>query len=307
MLGLLQGSVRQPVAFGKEIFHFLDVVPYLISRLGLPGIAQRALAQFDGSPESTHNRNSISVFSASRPSLRSDVLMIRDGGTGISPRLQFEIDSTNDISCDDTIDEAPHSIMNRIVSDARNGNFAWQAATLRHKQNIQDARDIPAAVGADPQLLWNNYTSVLQVEPRRFSRPYRCTRQVFEEKVYTWVHMDGFADPHHHGNSIVHSDSDMDADACASSARPKKAPKLSLPAASNLASLLPKLDVSGKLMAEWLIAAMIRYIYVAILDQPSEQKSRVTVFQILSVKPKQALVKTFEDSSSHRYALKASV
>ena len=127
----------KPIAFGREMFRFLDVVPYLISRLNLPGIAKRALTQFDSCPESDHNRSSIAVFSSNSPSLRPDVLMVRDDGSGVTPRLQFEIDSVNDISCDDTIDEGPHSSMNRIVASARAGNFAWQAATLRFKQNIK--------------------------------------------------------------------------------------------------------------------------------------------------------------------------
>ena len=53
-----QGSVRACVAQGREMFAFLDIVPYLTSRLSFPGEAHRAIQQYDSVPESRHNRSS---------------------------------------------------------------------------------------------------------------------------------------------------------------------------------------------------------------------------------------------------------
>ena len=162
----VQGSMRAAHSFATEMLGFLDRVPYLTARLSIPGEARRAIAQFDSVPKEHHNRNSIAVYSASQPSLRAQVLAITADAKNISPALQFEIDSMQEINCDDTIDEEPHAAMKRIIAASRRGNFPWQSASVSLNQTLQDARDLPSALDVDSQDLWNRYTSLLQVKQK---------------------------------------------------------------------------------------------------------------------------------------------
>ena len=67
-------------------------------------------------------------------------------------------------------------------------------------------------------------------------------------------------------------------------------------------------DDSARMMSEWLVCVMTRYIYVAFaVVDPGPSDPKMKVFQVLSVKPKQALVKVFDDASPIRYGLRATV
>ena len=226
-LAQVQGSARHSVAMGKEMFAFLDKVPYTTSRLAKPGVAALAILDFDSVPEQNHHRASIAVYSALQVSLRSHVMNIQPDGTGISPQLQFEINEWNEISCDDTIDEGPHSIFNRIIAAARGGHFAWQAATLRLNQNLADAMELPQATDSDPQDMWNRYTSILQVRRRALNTPLRCTRKTFEDHMYRLITLENFLNADDDDSDSDSDDSD-DMDAPAGSRRPPKNPSASI-------------------------------------------------------------------------------
>jgi len=307
-LDQIQGSVRQIVAMGREMFIFLDRIPYLIARLAEPGVAARALEQFDSTPESAQNRSSVAVFSREQPSLRADVLAIKADGSGLSLRLQAEVDSLNEINCDDTIDEAPHSIFNRIVAAARRGLFAWQASSLRLEQNMWDARNLPSAVDVDPQQVWNKYSCILQVKKRSLAKPVRCNRKCLEERVYTLMSMDKFHHDGEAGADVASDDSDPDIDAA-----PVVAPPLKKSRSSVDIVAVPDADIdpdpnSTRLMAEWLVYVMQRYIFIVVaVENPAPLEDTTFAFQILSIKPKQALVKTFQDACPHRYGLRATI
>ena len=191
LLGQLQGSVRMIVSVGREMFAYLDVIPYLLSRLHQPGVAARVIAQFDSRPLNEHHRVS-AEFLAVGSILRLDIAKMKSDGTGMSPLLAAEVKSLMDIPCDDTINEGPHSRFHRIVLASRRAHFAWQAATLRLLQNVSDARELVPIVQCDAQKLWNNYTSILQTKPSRNHIPVRCTRKVFERRLYTLGSTDGF-------------------------------------------------------------------------------------------------------------------
>ena len=302
-----QGSVRSCHAFGYESFGYLDKVPYLTSRLNQPGVAARAVVQFDSVDEALHNRNSISVYSKTVPSLRMDVLNITPEGTRATPILQREIDSMNEINCDDSIDEEPHARMKRITLAARRGKFAWQSASLSMSEGIEDARSLPAVIEKDPQELWNNYGCLLQTKHRYLHRPVRCNRKVFEERMYSFTNLDGFeasADP-----AEGSSDDDPDIDGPGPSTRCAKAPRLAEPARSpDLEDIFPRLDEAGRLMAEWLVSTMTKYIFICVVAlDPAPGAPKMSCFQILSIKPKQAMVKTFDQAAPSRYGLRARI
>ena len=90
-LAYLQGCVRFSVSMGREMFGFVDTIPYLFSRLDQPGVAKLCLSQFASKPESDHHRDSIAMLSPTQPSLLSFVLQIKDDGTGVPPVVQKEI------------------------------------------------------------------------------------------------------------------------------------------------------------------------------------------------------------------------
>jgi len=304
----VQASMRAAHSFGTEMFGFLDRVPYLTARLSIPGEARRAIAQFDSVPKEHHNRNSIAVYSASQPSLRAQVLAITADAKNISPALQFEIDSMQEINCDDTIDEEPHAAMKRIIAASRRGNFPWQSASVSLNQTLQDARDLPSALEVDSQDLWNRYTSLLQVKQKSWNRPMRISRTKFEERMYTLVTLDGLDVDRDHQGPDVDDDLDMD-DPASSSCRPNKIARKSAASSSiDLHSEMEKLDDDARMMSEWLVSVMVRYAYiVVVVPDAGPTDDKMHVFQVLSIKPKQALVKTFDQASPIRYGLKASV
>lgn len=85
-----QASIRGAFALSVEKLSFLDRLPYLLFRLRQPGIAQRALGEFDRTPEASHHRVSV-LFLGASSRLRREVEAIRPDASGISPILDAEL------------------------------------------------------------------------------------------------------------------------------------------------------------------------------------------------------------------------
>jgi hypothetical protein len=119
-----------------------------------------------------------------RQSLRRDVELIEDDGTGLSAELQREVDALDQIPLDDTAGEGPHAVANVLSTRARHSSWAWIASSMRLEQNLTDLSDLLPAVDANLEAQWDIYKSVVQPPGRRQSTPKRMTRKKFEDSVY---------------------------------------------------------------------------------------------------------------------------
>lgn len=116
--------------------------------------------------------------------MRTHVDDIRPDGTNVASALLAEIRSLEDIPLDDTVAESPHARANHVSQRARRGTFAWQASTMRLKQNLVDVADLGGATGADLEAQWDCYKSIVQMPGRGQHRPKRMTRKKIELAVY---------------------------------------------------------------------------------------------------------------------------
>jgi hypothetical protein len=306
VLSEFQGAVRMVVAFGREMFLYLDRIPYLLCRLRQPGIKDTCFQQFALRPMADHHRLSCEFLSPSQP-LYADVRRVRDDGSGFSSQLDAEVNALEEIPLDDTVNEGPHSSFQRIVLAARRSNFAWQASSLRLSQNLADARELVPAVGCDAQHLWNIYSSVLQVHRRAYYVSMRCTRKIFEERLYTLYSLDGAQ--YAAADAVDDDEAGGSGDDGDGSCPARKVARLALPAAPLADGIDLDLESeNARLMSEWLVSAMKRYTYVSVATvDPDPIGDKVVAFQVLSVKSQQALVKTFEDAEPIRYGLRCTV
>lgn len=85
------GCVRVSFAFGVTALDYLDRVPVLLCRLGQPGVRHRVLQQFDAVPRCHHDAVTLEFLDRSDSSMRADVLLVGDDGSGLSPRLAKEV------------------------------------------------------------------------------------------------------------------------------------------------------------------------------------------------------------------------
>ena len=182
----LRGCVRTAAAFGKQSLVYLDRIPLLCARLGEAGVRDRCIEQYAEAPRDKHDRVSIALLDPELPSLRADVLAIDDSGGGVSSRLGKEIVSIAKMPMDDTVNESPHAIANRVWEiSRRRSSFSWAASTIRLKQNLKDIAELPEQAGNPPlQKLWHNVKHVAPIKVRQ-------TRKLFEQNLYCLQHCCG--------------------------------------------------------------------------------------------------------------------
>lgn len=176
----LQGCVRAVCAHARLKFRFLGQLPYLLVQLPTPGAKRRVLAQWDSAPAAAHHRVS-KEFLAEGSELRAAIEAMGDDGSAIGGRLQEEIASLAALPLDDAVNEGPHAVTKRVQCHARDPKFAWQAATLRLGQSLEDARGLLPATGLELKASWCNWKAVVRSDDRGRASPKKMTCQAFEE------------------------------------------------------------------------------------------------------------------------------
>lgn len=207
MVVTLQGCVRSIVVVGFKKLEYLDVIPLLAARLRVPGVRQRCLDQYAAAPRP----DSVSDYLFHPDStLRGHVERVADDGSGVSVELGAEIRSLLMISLDDTLGERPHAVANAIGQRSRRASWPWIAGTMRLTQNLSDVTDLCQAVGADLQVEWDLFKTVVQpAGGRSESRPKRSDRNNFDRIVY---HMGANRSEHREAHPAVKDDVDMHGD-----------------------------------------------------------------------------------------------
>lgn len=186
-----QACVRGTYELALRKLGFLDKIPYLLARLADPGVRDRCVAQWAACAPEGHHRVSHEFLSPTG-ALRPLVDAMRQDGTQIAPALQREIDSLGCIPMDDSIAESPHASASRHMQHARGAKWPWIASTMRLQQNLDDVRNIPAATGADLDVAWASYKSVVQGPSARASRS-ATVRGVKTKKFLADVYTMAFA------------------------------------------------------------------------------------------------------------------
>ena len=94
----------------------------------------------------------------------ADVMAMNSDGTGMSHRLQREVDRLGLLPFDDGVMEQAHNFANRVHKHAPAAGWAWIAATCRLAQNTRDIRSLAALLGLDLQSEYRNRGTLLQID-----------------------------------------------------------------------------------------------------------------------------------------------
>ena len=188
----------------------------------------------------------------------------------------------NDETC-----ERPHAQFAAEHRHSNSSSFAWKSATVRLRQNLDDADALTAAINAPLQSLYDDCKAVIQTT--RHTRSVRCTRAAFEQRMYRCSE---------HFEPVVVGDDDGD-DAPLGPAGP--APQALADEASAASAGLRAEATGCKLMRHWLADAIPRYAYFSVqVEQPNDDVP-LRCFQLLDAPRKLVLVNTYEDESEqHR-------
>lgn len=177
----MQAAVRAAHRLATQKISFMTKVPYLLARLGHPGVKEQCLQQWASCPPHRHHRVS-REFLEEGSQLRKDIEALTPEGGNMSARLKAQVQSLAAIPMDDTVAESPHASAHRLMRQARASKWPWVAATMRMQQNLDDLRGIKAA---DLQSLWSSYTSLLRgPSSRRAGRPMQVKPRKFQKNVY---------------------------------------------------------------------------------------------------------------------------
>ena len=95
------------------------------------------LQQWQSAPPEQHDR--VTRFVMEGP-MRADFDKVTDWGTGISKRLQDEIDNINMIPIDDSVGERPHAKATAIFKASFGCSFVWCSASMRVAPNLDHCR-----------------------------------------------------------------------------------------------------------------------------------------------------------------------
>lgn len=177
------GCVRASFHLALRKVAFLDKVPYLLARLGEPGVRDRCLSQWAACPADEHHRVT-REFLHPEGGLRCDVEAMSADGSGMSARLATEVESLAAIPMDDSVAEAPHSAAARLMRHGRASKWPWIAASMRLQQNLQDAVLVPQAIDIDIEPLWATYTGVLRGPGNGILRNVRMSPKLFLQHLY---------------------------------------------------------------------------------------------------------------------------
>jgi hypothetical protein len=177
----LQGCIRATCHLARRVFAWLDRLPYLLARLGEPGVARRCVEQWESCRADEHHRVSRKYMAGA---LRADIDAVRPDGSGISARLDVALMGFRGIPFDDSVAEGPHARSMRIARHSRRSCWPWIASSLRLGQNLRDARELLSGVDADLRALWCSHTSIIRVGGRWPLQGKKISRQKFLLYVY---------------------------------------------------------------------------------------------------------------------------
>ena len=140
--------------------------PHIISRRsrGPAGRSRRVSRQLDAAPLAASDV-SASVFSDSPDSFQAMALRTADNDTIMDEALRNEVDSFKYISLDDTVNERPLALVERIYQHARRAKFPWLSSTFRTKENLEVANTLAGPARVNVQYLWFWYKDVFGAAP----------------------------------------------------------------------------------------------------------------------------------------------
>ena len=120
----------------------------------------------------------------SSPPHRNMVLRIQDDGTIVDEPLRREVESIRGISIDDSVNESPHSRVNRIGSHARRAGGPWIASTFRLNPNLSNIVGLAEGTGESVNHVWLRYKDAVPSKKR-------LHRRDFERRLYSiWANVD---------------------------------------------------------------------------------------------------------------------
>lgn len=186
----LQGCVRAAFHLGSRKVAYLDKVPYLLARLGEPGVRGRCLEQWSACPPEAHHRVT-REFLDPRGALRRWVDGMAADGT-MHPNLLREVQSLRAIPMDDTVAESPHAKAHRLMRKSPASTWPWVASSMRLEQNLQDVKDLPAVIAeCSLEHKWRNFSALVKgPSSRRQNQSKRLPAAVVRGYVYnmTFAH-----------------------------------------------------------------------------------------------------------------------
>ena len=180
VLNNMIGAVRFAHYYLRRGLEFLDVIPFLLARLDMPGVVARCLSQYAASPAESHDEVSHEFLNPDSP-LYADVLLVDPNGGNVSAVLQHEIQSLRFEPMDDTIIEGPHAGAARRFEFNRSAKWAWIASSMRLKDNVTYCHEFSALTGLELNDVWRKYKKVVPMS--------RCGRKQFELNVYGMKHL----------------------------------------------------------------------------------------------------------------------
>ena len=282
----MQGVVRMSVLLGRQKLDFLNHIPYLLARLNEAGVKDRCVQEWRSRGPGSDNRIS-AEFLDEAGKLWADVNLIQPDGTGLTPVLERQRQSLVDVSFDDKVAEGPHARARWVSMHSRSSHWGWNAATMRFKQNMDDIESVLPGLDCSLQDLWNRYSSVVQTRNARYChRMIRCTRKVFEQKLYfLHDHMNFDADDLHddedaddggdHGGG---DKDDLDRDGIA-------VPDDEIAVAADDALGIDRSSQEVKLMRDFLQKSVEPYTYISISRDlaPNCGDDPLMLFQVLDI------------------------
>lgn len=185
-LDQVQGCARKAFAIAVQKLDHLDKLPFLLARLGEPGVRGRVLYQYSEAPPERHHRLT-NDFLAEGSSLRAAVDAMDSEGGGMSPELAYRVKVLGDVPLDDSVAEGPHARMARLQIHSRRATWAWHASTMRLRQNLTDIKRFRGEGYEELQFLWDRWSTVLRppTNDRRASlRALRRSRKAIENSLY---------------------------------------------------------------------------------------------------------------------------
>ena len=187
-----QGSIAMIVAVGRDKLGFLDIIPYLLGRLGEAGVRDRILAQWREIPAGAHDDVS-KEFLLEGTHLRRQIDELPAGECVLPQPLERERQSLIDICFDDHAAEGPHAGASRISAKTRAQKWPWLAGTMRLNQNLHDVRARSAELHLDVQGLWNRWTSIGQTNTKSARRRRNISATAVTKFVYRLDNTRGLA------------------------------------------------------------------------------------------------------------------
>ena len=317
----MQGAVRASFLLGSRKLAFLNELPYLICRVDKPGIAARVQELWAAHPAHSHHRVTqrfIHLYGA-------DLALVNEDGSGVSARLEAELQHWRGMPIDDSVAEQPHSQARRVSLHSRRSGFCWVAASTRLQQNLNDLRSLPPNLDISLDEAWHLWKSVLQTEQARRVRGERNMKlsvKAFCAKVYhfSWFDepLDAPENDAHPGGRNGGDDDDGGSDG--GSARDTDDESASggdnddgggggggddsndSDGGSSGGGHPPGIaamcwrrdDEEIRLMRQYLTAALVPFMYFSLFSD-SEGENSLQVFQLLALENKPVLVSCYED------------